>query len=71
MKDNSANIRESKLPLDEDDQLLMRELSKKVIEERKGKQYHGQPGAANPTTKNGLRVGKKKKQRLRVVKYEG
>jgi hypothetical protein len=42
-----------------------------VIEERKGKQYHGQPGAANPTTKNGLRVGKKKKQRLRVVKYEG
>jgi len=47
------------------------ELSKKVIEERKGKQYHGQPGTANPTTKNGLRVGKKKKEWLRVVKYEG
>jgi len=35
-----------------------------VIEERKGKQYHGQPGKTNPTTKSGLRVGKKKKQRL-------
>ncbi|KAJ6958610.1 hypothetical protein NC653_040306 [Populus alba x Populus x berolinensis] len=47
------------------------ELSKKVIEERKVKQYHGQPGTTNPTTKNGLRVGKKKKQRLRIVKYGG
>jgi hypothetical protein len=42
-----------------------------VIEERKGKQYHGQFETANPTIKNGLRVGKKKKQRLRVVKYGG
>jgi hypothetical protein len=42
-----------------------------VIKERKGKQYHGQPGTTNPTTKNGLRVGKKKKQRLRIVKYGG
>jgi hypothetical protein len=40
-----------------------------VIEERKGQQYHGQPGTANPTTKNRLRVGNKKKQRFRVVKY--
>jgi len=32
-----------------------------VIEERKGKQYHGQPGTTNSTTKNELRVGKKKK----------
>jgi hypothetical protein len=42
-----------------------------VIEERKGKQYHGQHGTTNPTTKNELRVGKQKKQRLRVVKYGG
>jgi len=42
-----------------------------VIEERKGKQYHGQPGTANPSTKNGLRVGKKKKQRLQIMKYRG
>jgi hypothetical protein len=37
------------------------ELSKKVIEERKGKQYHGQPGTTNPTIKNELHVGKKRK----------